>query len=163
MSQVDLLQGPFTGPQAFADLIRAATSVADAMQWSEMVWSDATFQDWPLRERAVVDALHAWARKGRKLTLLANRFDDIPRLHPRFVQWRVTWDHIVTCRICKTVDASEFPSAFWTPSWALHRLDPVRCTGVAGSEPRKRLLLREALDECLRQSGPGFPATTLGL
>jgi len=163
MAQIELTQGAFSGPHAFADLIRNAVAAADAMQWTEMVWSDASFEDWPLRERAVVDAMHTWARTGRKLTLLAHRFDALPRLHPRFVSWRVTWDHIVSCRVCKSVDASEFPSALWAPTWVLHRLDPVRCTGIAGSEPRKRLLLREALDECLRQSGPGFPATTLGL
>ena len=45
----------------------------------------------------------------------------------------------------------------------MRRLDLERSTGVAGIEPDRRVLLREELDTCLRQSSPGFPATTLGL
>jgi len=163
MPAIELAQGVFAGPRAFAQLVRDVAQAAVENDWPEMVWSDASFDDWPLRERAVTDALHAWARTGRKFTLLAHSFDSLPRLHPRFVSWRITWDHIVTCRVCRSVDASEIPSAVWTPAWGLQRLDLQRCTGVAGSEPRRRLMLRERLDECLRQSGPGFPSSTLGL
>jgi hypothetical protein len=158
-----LAQGPFTGPTAFAALVRNALLQADRQGWSEMVWSDASFEDWPLYERAVVEGLNAWARTGRKLTLLAHHFDAMRRLHPRFVEWRVRWDHLVECRVCKGVSATEFPSALWTPTWAMRRLDLVRSTGVASVEPRMRLLLREELEEKKRQSSPGFPASTLGL
>jgi hypothetical protein len=143
--------------------VRDAIRQASIDGWNAMVWSDATFEDWPLREREVVEALDDWAQRGRKLTLLARRFDALPRLHPRFVTWRVRWDHILECRICRDVDDSEMPSALWSPVWAMHRLDPARCTGVAGYEPRRRLLLQEELEERQRQSGPGFPASTLGL
>ena len=153
----------FEGTVAFADLIRGALLRANNEAWSEMVWSDATFEDWPLYEKAVVEGLNAWAGKGRKLILLAHQFDVMRRLHPRFVDWRVRWDHLLECRVCKGVEASEFPSALWTPSWALRRLDLVRSTGVASTEPRMRLLLREELEEKKRQSSPGFSATVLGL
>jgi hypothetical protein len=143
--------------------VRNALLRADHEGWAEMVWSDASFEDWPLHEKAVVEALNQWARKGRKLTLLAHHFDAMRRLHPRFVAWRVRWDHLLECRVCKGVSATEFPSALWTPSWAIRRLDLVRCTGVASVEPRMRLLLREEIEERMRQSGPGFPASTLGL
>ncbi len=158
-----LAEGPFTGPTAFADLIRNALLRANNEAWSEMVWSDATFEDWPLYEKAVVEGLNAWSRKGRKLTLLAHHFDAMRRLHPRCVEWRVRWDHLLECRVCKGVEASEFPSALWTPTWALRRLDLVRSTGVATTEPRMRLLLREELEQRKRQSSPGFSATLLGL
>ena len=158
-----LLQGAFSGPQEFAQLVRDAIRQASVDGWNEMVWSDATFEDWPLRERAVVDALDDWAHRGRKLTLLARRFDAMPRLHPRFVTWRVRWDHILECRVCRDVDDSEMPSALWSPVWALRRLDVGRCTGVAGYEPQRRVLLLEDLEERRRQSSPGFPASVLGL
>ena len=158
-----LAEGPFTGPTAFADLIRNALLRANNEAWSEMVWSDATFEDWPLYEKAVVEGLNAWSRKGRKLTLLAHHFDAMRRLHPRFVEWRVRWDHLLECRVCKGVEASEFPSALWTPTWALRRLDLVRSTGVATTEPRMRLLVREELEQRKRQSSPGFSASLLGL
>lgn len=161
--RVPLPHGPFAGPTAFADLVRNALLQANNEGWTEMVWSDASFEDWPLYEKAVVEGLNSWARKGRKLTLLAHHFDAMRRLHPRFVDWRIRWDHLLECRVCKGVDATEFPSALWTPTWALRRLDLVRCTGVASTEPRMRLLLRQELDERMRQSSPGFPASTLGL
>jgi hypothetical protein len=159
----ELLQGAFSGPAEFAQRIRDALAIAAHEGWGEMVWSDPDFADWPLREKAVVDSLNAWARRGRKLVLLARRYDSVLRFQPRFVAWRRTWDHIVECRVCKSQDDSEFLSALWSPQWAIQRQDPVRSTGFAGFELRRRLVLREALDEVHRQSGPGFSASTLGL
>ena len=158
-----LAECQFAGTVAFAAVIRNALLRADREGWAEMVWSDATFEDWPLYEKALVEGLNAWARKGRKLTLLAHNFDAMRRLHPRFVEWRVRWDHLLECRVCRGAEASEFPSALWTPSWAMRRLDLVRSTGVATTEPRMRLLLREELEERKRQSSPGFSANILGL
>lgn len=162
-SGADDLKGPFSGPKAFAQAIRSALDRAAREDWPAMVWSDANFEDWPLSERAVSESLHAWAGSGRQLLLLARSYDSVIRYQPRFVSWRKTWDHIVECRVCKTMDASEMPSALWSPQWALQRLDMVRSTGVADLEPRRRMLLKEELDECRRQSSPGFSATTLGL
>lgn len=158
-----LLEGAFSGPTEFAQLVRDAIATASQQGWTDMVWSDATFEDWPLREKSVTDALQAWAHTGRRLILLANRFDSIVRHQPRFANWRVRWDHIVECRVCKQAEASEMPSALWGPHWCLRRLDVHRSTGMAGSEPQRRLLLKEVLDECRRNSAPGFPASTLGL
>lgn len=158
-----LLEGTFSGAPEFAQLVRDALATAAAQGWTEMVWSDANFEDWPLREKAVIDSLNTWAHSGRKLVLLAHRFDSITRFQPRFVQWRAQWGHLIECRVCKQLDASEVPSALWSPHWAMRRLDMVRSTGTAGSDPQRRVLLREALEECRRNSGPGFPATTLGL
>lgn len=155
--------GTFTGPTEFADVVREALACASREGWSSMVWSDASFFDWPLGERVVIDSLNAWAGTGRHLVLLARDFDGIVRHHPRFVTWRKTWDHIIECRVCKHRDASDIPSALWSPQWAMQRLDVVHCTGVAGLEPQRRTLLKEDLDECRRQSSPGFPASTLGL
>ena len=157
------LKGPFSGPKAFAQTIRAALARAAHEDWPAMVWSDANFEDWPLGERAVSESLQAWAGSGRQLLLLARSYDSVIRYQPRFVTWRKMWDHIIECRVCKTMDASEMPSALWSPHWAMQRLDLVRSTGVADLEPRRRVLLKEELDECRRQSSPGFSATTLGL
>jgi len=158
-----LLEGAFSGPTEFAQLVREALACAAREGWSEMVWSDATFEDWPLREKAVVESLQAWARSGRKLVLLAKNYDSILRYHARFVSWRNTWSHLIECRVCRGVDTSEFPSALWSPHWVMRRLDLVRSTGIAGREAQRRVFLQEELNECKRQSIPGFPATTLGL
>jgi len=157
------LSGAFSGPTEFADVVRQALACAAREGWTNMVWCDATFFDWPLGERAVIESLNAWAGMGRHLVMLAHSFDSVPRLHPRLVAWRQTWGHIIECRVCRGRDASDMPSALWSPSWAMQRLDVVRSTGVAGLEPQRRVMLKEELDECRRQSSPGFPASTLGL
>ncbi len=162
-AQTGLPHGAFSGPVEFGQLVRDALALAAAQGWRELILSDATFEDWPLRERVVVDALQAWAGQGRKLTLVAHNYDALPRLHPRFVTWRKQWDHIMDCRVCKTKDVSEFPSAIWSPVWCMRRLDLARSTGMAGAEPQRRVRLKEELDECRRNSSPGFPATILGL
>jgi hypothetical protein len=155
--------GAFAGPTAFAQIVREAVACAAREGWSTMVWSDANFEAWPLGERTVVESLQAWSRSGRQLVMLAHNYDTVIRYQPRFVTWRKTWDHLIECRLCKNLDASEVPSAFWSPNWAMRRLDLVRCTGVAALEPARRVLLKEELDECRRQSSPGFSATILGL
>jgi hypothetical protein len=160
---ITLPEGPFSGPQAFAQLLRDAMACAAQQGWTRMVWSDADYADWPLREKAVIDALNDWAGAGRSLLMLAQRYDQIPRMHPRFVGWRSTWNHVVECRVCKTWEASEFPSALWSSQWCVQRLESERSTGMSGSEAVRRQRLLETLEECRRQSSPGFPSSTLGL
>jgi hypothetical protein len=158
-----LINGRFEGRSAFVQLLRDAIGLAAREGWHEMIWSDASFEDWPLNERAVIDTLHAWAKSGRRLTLLATRFDGLVSHAPRFVAWRRTWSHIVEARQCRHDNALDFPSAIWSPHWAMRRLDPVRCAGVAGVEAQLRVNLHELLNEKIRLSSAGFPASTLGL
>jgi hypothetical protein len=155
--------GAFLGPSEFANIVRDALSCAAREGWRAMVWCDPNFEDWPLGERAVIESLQAWARRGRHLLMLAHSYDSLLRHQPRLVSWRKTWDHIIECRVYKNLDGSQVPSAIWSPQWALHRLDPVRSAGFSDLEPQRRVLLKESLDECHRQSSPGFPVTTLGL
>ncbi len=155
--------GAFSGPVEFAQLVRDALDCAAREGWNEMVWSDADFEDWPLREKAVADSLHAWSRRGRRLLLLAHSYDAVQRYQARFVEWRVRWDHLVECRVCRQFSANEFPSVLWSPQWFMRRLDLERSTGVASVEAQRRVLQKQELDEALRQSSPGFPASTLGL
>jgi hypothetical protein len=144
--------------------VRDALACAAQEGWRELIVSDANFHDWPLGERAVVESLQQWASGGRRLTMLAADYAEVQRRHARFVQWRVRWDHIIVCRRAGAVDAQDLPSAIWSPQWVLQRHDPLRCNGVTGAEPERRILLREAINEWLeRKSAPGFPASTLGL
>lgn len=159
-----LPQGRFSGREVFQQTVRDALATAAVEGWPEIIISDANFHDWPLGERAVVEALQAWARRGRRFTMLACRYDEVIRRHARFVRWRGTWDHILNCRVSPAADPLDLPSAIWSPGWVLQRLDPLRCVGVSGVEPERRVLLRESLNEWVRsKSAPGFPATTLGL
>ena len=153
----------FEGRNEFRQLVRDALATAARDGWREIILSDASFEDWPLGERAVADSLQAWGNGGRRITLLARRYDEMVRLHARFVRWRGAWSHIVTAVACPSADALEIPSAIWSPAWVLERRNPVHCNGYCGSEPDRRVLLRQRLDEWLLKASPAFPATTLGL
>ena len=138
----DLPVGRFAGREAFQQIVRDAFSHAAREGWRELVISDSTFSDWPLHERAVAQALQDWSHSGRRFTMVAMRYDEVLRNQARFV---------------------DFPSGIWSPHWCMHRLDLPRSTGVSGREPERLVQWREVLDELLRQSSPGFPATVLGL
>jgi hypothetical protein len=158
-----LPDGRFQGREEFRQLVRGALAAAARDGWRELILSDASFEDWPLGERSVVDALQAWSQAGRRMVLLARRYDTVLRQHPRFVQWRARWSHIIEARACAAADPLDLPSAIWAPQWVLERREPERSIGYCGSEPERRVALGEVLQEWLRKSTPSFPATTLGL
>lgn len=158
-----LPNGRFEGRFAFEELILNAFRQAACEGWLEITLSDADFSDWPLNQRAVIDALNAWALTGRRLTLLSNRYDVVQRFHPRFVGWRRTWDHLVEARLCDEPTRGDVPSALWSPSWCLRRTDRVHQVGFCGTDRSMNVNLREMLAERLRLSVPGFPSTVLGL
>lgn len=158
-----LPEGRLSGRQAFADLIRQAFATAAREGWPHMVLCDADFADWPLGEREVVDSLNAWARRGRTMRLLARDYNAVYRLHPRFVQWRATWSHLLEAQGCASASADDLPSVLWSPVWTLQRLDPVRCTMVVSRSPERCVALQERLQQWSLKASPAFPASTLGL
>ena len=153
----------FEGREDFHQLVRDALAAAAREGWREIILADATFDDWPLYERAVADSLNAWSKSGRKMTLLAKKYDEVVRKHARFVTWRKTWSHIVEARAVPAADALDVPSAIWSPGWVLERRELERSIGFCGSEPERRVLLKQTLQEWLQKSTPSFPATTTGL
>lgn len=160
---VALLEGRFNGRAEFAELIRQALAAAAVQGWREIILCDPDFEDWPLGERVVVQALNDWSRGGRKLTMIARNYDAMCRRHARFVTWRRTWAHIVECRASAATPVDSMPSALWSPVWMFERLDVQRSTGVAGSGVARRISLKERLNERLLNSSAAFPATVLGL
>ena len=95
--------------------------------------------------------------------MLAKNYNEVMRRHARFVSWRRTWAHVVECRANAALSDVDMPSALWSPVWVFQKLDMVRCSGVSGNEPARKVALKERLDECLKLSTPSFAATTLGL
>lgn len=158
-----LPEGRFVGRQAFVGLVRQAIECAAREGWSSLWLSDADFADWPLGERAVVEAFNAWAGRGRQLRLLAQDYGPVRLQHPRFVHWRTTWAHLVEAQVWPSAAAGEIPSAIWSPGWSLERLDPLRCAGVSSLDSVRRVALRERLDAAWHRGGPGFAASVLGL
>lgn len=155
--------GRLQGRKVFVDTVKLAFEVAADQGWSQITLSDADFADWPLGERAVIDALNRWARRGRTMRLLARNYDQLRLLHPRFVQWRVTWSHLIEAHACPVGSGPELPSAIGSPVWTLERLDPLRNTLVASTDAERRVALRERVNECWLRSTPAFPASQIGL
>jgi len=158
-----LPEGRLEGRQVFADLVRQTMFCAAREGWTHIILSDPDFADWPLGDRAVVEALQDWAGRGRHIQFLARDFGPLRQLHPRLVQWRVKWSHLVQAHACSSLVGTELPSAIWSPGWTMERLDVLRCTMVATVDARRRLALKERLDACWVMGSPSFPATTLGL
>ncbi|QHE75651.1 hypothetical protein [Hydrogenophaga sp. PBL-H3] len=155
--------GRLQGRQVFLDTVRQAFAAAAEQGWNHITLSDPDFADWPLGERVVVDALNRWAHRGRTLKMLARNYDQLRLLHPRFVQWRVTWSHLIEAHACHGAAGAELPSAITSPVWTLERLDPLRNTLVASVDAERRVALRERVNECWLRSTPAFPASQLGL
>lgn len=158
-----LPEGRLGGRLAFMDAVRTAMAAAAPENWASIVLADDDFSDWPLGERVVIDGLNAWARQGRRLRLLARDFTALRQQHPRFVQWRTTWAHIVEAHAVAQASPHELPSVIWTPTWTLERLDPVRSSLVAERGAERRVALAERLDDWWAKGRPAFAPTTLGL
>jgi hypothetical protein len=158
-----LPEGRLSGRKLFVDLVRQALATAAQEGWPRIVLCDADFADWPLGDREVVASLNAWSARGRSLHLLARDYSVLRQTHPRFVQWRVTWSHLVEAQACASASVDELPSVLWSPGWTLQRLDTVRCTVVASRNAERRVALQEQLQQWWLKSTPAFPASTLGL
>ena len=96
----ELPSGTFIGRDAFRERVRAGLSAAAAEGWAELVLCDADFHDWPLGERAVVEALTAWVRRAQRLVMLAKTYDEVPRQHAQFVEWRRLWSTSSRTTVC---------------------------------------------------------------
>jgi len=158
-----LPEGRLEGRRRFESVLRQAFGVAAREGWPSLYLSDPDFRDWPLGERAVIEALDAWAGRGRQLWILAHDYAPLRLAHPRLVAWRTRWSHIVDARICSPGRAGELPSALMGPHWTLQRIDPQGAIFIASTQARRRVLLKERWDACWDQGQSSFAATTLGL
>jgi hypothetical protein len=148
----------------FHAALRAALKEV-AEQGCREVWiSDLDFADWPLSDADVLDSLTQWAQGHRHLTVLAQHFDDVVRRHPRWVEWRRQWSHIVECRANTELEAAQVPTMLLAPGvLALRLVDPVRYRGSVSHQAGDLVRCRESLDAVLQRSVETFPVTTLGL
>ena len=158
-----LPEGRLTGRVAFIDAVRQVASASASQGWSRILLSDPDFADWPLGEREVIEGLNAWAHRGRTMRLMAREFSTLRQMHPRFVQWRTTWGHLIEVHAVPEASDHELPSVIWTPNWTLERLDPVRSMAVASRSAERRVALQERLEGWWHRGRPSFSASTLGL
>lgn len=144
--------------------LRTAFAEAAAQGCREIWLCDIDFADWPLNEPELIENLTHWAKAYRKLTLIAQHFDEFPRRHARWVAWRRTWSHIVECRANVEMEAGKIPTMLLAPGLMTVRLvDPVRYRGSVSHVPADAIHARELIDAVLQRSEEAFPVTSLGL
>lgn len=148
----------------FHEALRAAFDRVATQGCREIWLCDTDFADWPLGEIAVVDSLTRWALAHRKLVVLAQHYDEIVRKHPRWVNFRRQWSHVVECRAIEEVEPGAMPSMFLAPGVVTVRLfDPQNYRASVSTEAADAVRAKEALDVVLQRSNEAFAATTLGL
>ena len=153
-----------TSRSEFHTGLRSAFAEAAAQGCREIWLCDIDYADWPLNEPELIEHLTHWAKAYRKLTLIAQHFDEFPRRHARWVAWRRTWSHIVECRANVELEAGKMPTMLLAPGLVTVRLvDPVRYRGSVSHVPADAIHGRELIDAVLQRSEEAFPVTSLGL
>lgn len=148
----------------FHDAIRAALVLAADAGVAEIVLVDPDFSDWPLNDRALVDTLTRWVDSRRRLTIMANGYDEFARRQVRFAEWRRQWSHVVQCRQDDDLEHEQIPTLLFVPGQVCIRLlDRVRYRGTVSARPIDLVACRETVDALLQRSVEAFPVTTLGL
>jgi hypothetical protein len=158
------LSRPIDSRSAFQTAVREAFAAAAAEGARELWLVDRDFADWPLSEPPVVEHLRQWARAHRKLTLIAETYDEVARRHARWSEWRRVWSHIVECRSNSELDRGQMPSLLLATGLLCVRLDdPVHHRGSVSRESADQVRCREQIDALLQRSVETFPVTMLGL
>jgi len=148
----------------FHDALREAFAAMASNGCREVWLCDDDFADWPLNEPEVVEHLSAWALPHRKLTLLARTFEEVTRRHPRWVEWRRQWSHVVECRSLEEAQPGDLLPMLLAPGLVVVRLaDPIHLRGSVSHNVADAVQGRESIDALLQRSAEAFPATILGL
>lgn len=161
-------------PTREVGLIEGRTSVLAALQAClvqaceqgerELRWIAASFDDWPLDDAALLQALVRWARPpGRHLLLVGRDFDRLARCHPRFAAWRRDWSHRFEARQPGEQERLELPTFMVSGSSAFELIDLERWRARRPSAAADLHRLREEFDAISQRCEPAWPATTLGL
>jgi len=153
-----------TSRSEFHTALREALAEAAQLGSPEIWLCDNDFGDWPLGERAVIANFEQWALSRRKLVLVARHFDEVVRRHPRWVEWRRTWSHIVSCRANTEIETGGFPCILLaTDRVSVHLSNPEHYRGRMSHDKADEIRCKELIDAVLQRSEETFPATTTGL
>jgi hypothetical protein len=158
-------RNPTTGRQAFRQVLVSAVVGAAVEGRRELIWVDDDFADWPLDDASLLDAMSRWARQPmRRLLVVANNFQEVPRRHPRFTRWRATYAHRVECRSAPEVSANDFPSLMLAGElYSLQLLDKRQWRARWLDDETDHKAWRGVVDAIIQRSAIDFGANTLGL
>jgi hypothetical protein len=131
---------------------------------SEIWLCDANFADWPLNETEVVSLLARWSFAHRRCNVLSLDFGVLQQRHPRWVQWRRDWAHVVHCVTPDESGGSQLPTLLFAPGVVSVRLaDRIRYRGRFSTAAEDAARTREEVAALFQRCVEAFPASTLGL
>lgn len=161
-------EGLIHGKPTWQQALQAMLSSAHGLECRELLCVDPDFADWPWSAVEVLDALTAWARPGRRLHLLAADFEPLRRAHPRFVQWRQRYDHLVRAGQFLPEEwratAGRLEGLLLLPGHGSLRLFSRDSWRASLSRARRdELASREIFDAVAQRSSDSFGASVLGL
>ena len=155
----------FEGAGELARVLRDAMAHAAGHATHRVCWCDENYAAWPLGEAAWVAQLTRWARAGgRELVMIARDWAGVERRHPRFVDWRRDWAHLIQCLAPDETRTATLPT-LWIDAagQAIRVLDHATWRGRAGVDRFDRQHARAEFDAISQRAGPGSSAVTLGL
>ncbi|MFG6466467.1 hypothetical protein [Roseateles sp. BYS87W] len=159
----------FAGRADFQRLVAELVAWAAEQRVREIRAWDATFAEWPWSQPSVLDSLGRWVGPGRQLHLLALQYDDVQRVHPRFVRWRRDFAHCVTARaVDPELRLESVPEALLLLSSAdlslsLRLFDHHFWRGELSIDRAAWVRHGETYDALVQRSSDSFAPTTLGL
>ena len=160
----DASDGLITSRIEFHAALRSAFSAAARAGSRELWLMDTDFGDWPLGEIAVVEQLALWVSSRRRLTLIAHSFETVAARHARWVAWRRTWSHVVSCRSNPEIEADAVPTLLLAADTVSVRLsDKVHYRGRHAHGRAEALRCTELIDAVLQRSEEAFPVSATGL
>ncbi|RZL10853.1 MAG: hypothetical protein EOP40_04870 [Rubrivivax sp.] len=161
--------GRIEGWTAWAERVREVLALAGS-QPASLMMVDEDFAQWPLGDIACVQSFEQWSlasSRGMRCTLLAHRWDEFARRHPRWLRWRATWSHKVECRGWHEEDLSSMvnpkPMLILQGTMGLQMLDVERGTGLWSRRPAALSEWWQFGDAISQRSIETMPVTTAGL
>jgi len=150
--------------QTFGEAVIAGVEQAHARRLLELTLCDPHFGFWPLSNARLLNAFTAFARlPGRRLVMLAQRYDHVARRHPRFVRWRTDWSHAVS-PLCLDDRQLEMPGLLLAgTAHALVLRDPESWAGEWVTDRRRLQSLNEQAQFWRAHSQPDLPVSITGL
>jgi hypothetical protein len=151
------------GRSQFTAAVRLALAQAAHERARALCLVDPDFAAWPLEDPQVLGALTAWARlPGRRLLMVAGRFDRLSGRYPRFTAWRREWAHVIECHATE-VEISQIPTLLLAGAHSLQLADRLQWRGHWLADDSEISAWREVVDVLMQRSEPDFPANLLGL
>ncbi|MGC4062908.1 MAG: hypothetical protein QM749_19535 [Aquabacterium sp.] len=164
-TQGNELSGRISSWRDFADRVGAAMAMAAASP-TDITLMDIDFVHWPIGQRSVMEAFHQWGliSRGPHCQVIAHSYDAFARRHPRWVAWRGTWAHRVSCyQVSDEWVSSLQPTLLLHGTLGLRLHEPLHGVGVWTRDDAALKSWMTEIDVILQRSHEALPPTTLGL